>query len=98
MPRGYGVPDDGPVGRLLAAAGYPLHRPAHLHFVIRAKGFETITTHLYNNDDPHLNEDALFGVKPQLVCAFTPVGGDGAPMRQVDYTFVMVRAKPGIAR
>ncbi len=53
-PAGYGVPGDGPVGRLFAQAGYPLHRPAHLHFVVRAPGFETITTHIYDADDPSL--------------------------------------------
>jgi protocatechuate 3,4-dioxygenase beta subunit len=94
VPKGYGVPDDGPVGRLLASAGYPLHRPAHLHFMVSAKGFETITTHIYDRDDPHLGEDALFGVKPGLVRPFTRTGSDGVPMRQVEVTFVMVRAKP----
>jgi protocatechuate 3,4-dioxygenase beta subunit len=98
VPSGYGVPDDGPVGRLLARAGYPLHRPAHLHFQIRAKDFETITTHIYDRDDPHLNEDALFGVKAELLRSFAPAGGDEAAMKQVDFTFVMVRAKPEKSR
>jgi len=98
MPKGYSVPDDGPVGHLLAAAGYPLHRPAHLHFVVRAVGFETITTHVYDRNDPHLHEDALFGVKPELVRDFRPVSGDVSQMRQVDFTFVMVRARPEKAR
>ena len=35
-PAGYGVPDDGPVGQLLGRLGYPLRRPAHLHFLISA--------------------------------------------------------------
>lgn len=93
-PKGYGVPDDGPVGRLLARAGYPLHRPAHLHFLIRAPGFETITTHIYDHSDPHLNEDALFGVKAELVRTFEPASSDAGTMYEVNVTFVMARSKP----
>jgi protocatechuate 3,4-dioxygenase beta subunit len=95
VPSGYSVPDDGPAGRLLAHAGYPLHRPAHLHFVVRAKGFETITTHIYDGNDPHLGEDALFGVKPELIRAFETLDKHGPPVKKVDFTFVMVRARPG---
>ncbi|NBB47808.1 6-chlorohydroxyquinol-1,2-dioxygenase [Rhizobium sp. CRIBSB] len=94
-PAGYGVPGDGPVGRLFAQAGYPLHRPAHLHFVVRAPGFETITTHIYDAEDPRLGEDALFGVRPELVHPFEHTVIDGKPALRVDVRFVMVRARPG---
>jgi hydroxyquinol 1,2-dioxygenase len=98
IPAGYGVPADGPVGRLLSMAGYPLRRPANLHFVIRAKGFETITTHIYDASDPHLHEDALFGVRPELVARFNSPEVDGRSAKAVSLTFVMVRAKPGRAK
>lgn len=91
-PAGYGVPGDGPVGRLLAQAGYPLHRPAHLHFVLRAPGFETITTHIYDESDPRLGEDALFGVRPELV---RPFEADGRSGTKLSVKFVMIRARPG---
>lgn len=95
-PAGYGVPDDGPVGALMKAAGYPLRRPAHLHFVVSAKGFETVTTHLYDGDDPHLAEDAIFGVKPELIRRFTPARlPDGRAGLAVSFTFVLVRARTG---
>lgn len=94
-PAGYGVPGDGPVGRLFAQAGYPLHRPAHLHFVVRAPGFETITTHIYDADDPKLGEDALFGVRPELVHSFEHTVIDGKPALRVNIRFVMIRARPG---
>lgn len=93
-PCGYGVPDDGPVGRLLRQAGYPLRRPAHLHFIMKAPGFETITTHIYDGSDPHLAEDAIFGVKPELVRAFERQG-NGAAAWLLELTFVMVRARQG---
>jgi protocatechuate 3,4-dioxygenase beta subunit len=93
-PSGYGVPDDGPVGKLLRQAGYPLRRPAHLHFMIKAPGFETITTHVYDGSDPHLAEDAIFGVKPELVGNFERQGGKAAGWK-LNFAFVMVRAKQG---
>ncbi|MBP1859970.1 dioxygenase family protein [Rhizobium herbae] len=93
-PSGYRVPDDGPVGRLLGRAGYPLRRPAHLHFMIKAQGFETITTHIYDGSDPHLAEDAIFGVKQELVRAFER-HDKGGPCWRLDFTFVMVRSKKG---
>jgi protocatechuate 3,4-dioxygenase beta subunit len=86
-PAGYGVPEDGPVGMLLRQADYPLRRPAHLHFIIKAAGFETITTHIYDGNDPHLNEDAIFGVKQELIADFA--GGE------VEFTFVVARARNG---
>lgn len=97
-PAGYSVPDDGPVGRMLGAIGYTLRRPAHLHFLIKADGFETISTHVYEAGDPYLAEDALFGVKPELIGDFRRSrGADGKACWSLDFTFVMVRAKKGRA-
>jgi hydroxyquinol 1,2-dioxygenase len=90
-PAGYSVPGDGPVGQMLAGIGYPLRRPAHLHFLIKADGFETISTHVYDGGDPHLAEDALFGVKPELVGAFRRAGKQRN--WSLDFTFVMIRAR-----
>jgi protocatechuate 3,4-dioxygenase beta subunit len=89
-PAGYGVPDDGPAGMLLKTAGYPLRRPAHLHYVVKAAGFETITTHIYDREDPHLAEDAIFGVKRDLVLEFSRTDGRS----RVDIDFVMARSRP----
>ncbi|MFM2278132.1 MAG: hypothetical protein RLZZ444_363 [Pseudomonadota bacterium] len=94
-PGGYAVPCDGPVGQLLGSVGFALRRPAHLHFIIKAEGFEPISTHVYDASDPHLGRDALFGVKPELIGTFEPTGkGDNWTL---DFTFVMVRAKKGRA-
>lgn len=91
-PAGYKVPDDGPVGRFLGGIGYPLRRPAHLHFILRASGFEPVTTHVYDSSDPHLHEDALFGVKSELVGEFLSAGNGARPQWALDFTFVMVPA------
>lgn len=94
-PAGYRVPDDGPVGQLLGRIGYPLSRPAHLHFLIRADNFETLTTQVFDRGDPRLDEDALFGVKPELVGDFKrSSAGDGWSL---DYSFVMAMARKGAA-
>ncbi|UPA24353.1 dioxygenase [Shinella oryzae] len=92
-PGGYAVPSDGPVGQMLGGLGFAMRRPAHLHFLIKAAGFETISTHVYDGSDPHLGQDALFGVKDELIGEFKPTGkGDASTL---DFTFTMVRAKKG---
>jgi hydroxyquinol 1,2-dioxygenase len=90
-PSGYGVPGDGPVGMLFKQAGCSLHRPAHLHFVVSAPGFETITTHIFDASDPHLAEDAIFGVKQELVTDFERDCGNW----KAGVTFVMARSRQG---
>jgi protocatechuate 3,4-dioxygenase beta subunit len=67
VPRSYPVPTDGPVGELLRAGGRHAMRPAHIHFLLRAPGFEDVVTHLFVAGDPYLASDAVFGVKPPLV-------------------------------
>ncbi|MEZ2333723.1 dioxygenase [Mesorhizobium sp. RCC_202] len=88
-PCGYEVPADGPVGEMLGGIGYPLRRPAHLHFIVKAEGFETISTHVYDAGDPLVDEDALFGVKQELLGAFRKQDAHWT----LDFSFVMVRAR-----
>ncbi len=71
-PTSYPVPTDGPVGRLLAAGGRHAFRPAHLHFVIKAPGYETLVTHIFVEGDPYLDSDAVFATKAALVAKFEP--------------------------
>ncbi|GAA2634200.1 intradiol ring-cleavage dioxygenase [Paractinoplanes durhamensis] len=67
VPRFYPIPDDGPVGQLLAATGRHPYRPAHLHFIVTAPGYRSVTTHVFVADSPYLDSDAVFGVKESLV-------------------------------
>lgn len=67
VPRYYPIPDDGPVGQLLAATGRHPYRPAHLHFIVSAPGYRPVTTHVFVADSPYLDSDAVFGVKDSLV-------------------------------
>ena len=66
-PTPYPIPHDGPVGRLLDAAGRSPMRAAHLHFMVRAKGMRTLVTHIFVRGDSYQDRDSVFGVKPSLV-------------------------------
>jgi len=96
-PAGYTVPDDGPVGQLMRAVDCPLRRPAHLHFMIKADGFETVTTQVFDRAETENYEDPLFGVRPELIGDFRPakVAERGKPAWSLDFTFVLARARSG---
>jgi catechol 1,2-dioxygenase len=71
-PTSYPIPTDGPVGQMLMATGRHPMRPAHIHFLIVAPGYETLTTALYSEGDPYVHSDAVFGSKPSLVIDYVP--------------------------
>ncbi len=83
-PAPYPIPDDGPVGDLLTAAGRGPMRPAHLHFKVEAPGYRTLITHIFVAGDPYLDRDAVFGVKESLITDFAEhpagPGPDGRPL------------------
>jgi|SRR5262245_13518806 len=69
-PVHYSIPSDGPVGRMLRATNRHSWRPAHVHFVVSADGFEPVTTHIFDDADPYLESDTVFAVKESLICHF----------------------------
>jgi protocatechuate 3,4-dioxygenase beta subunit len=83
-PKYYPIPDDGPVGQLLNSLGRHPYRPAHLHYIIKAKGFNALVTHIFDPDDPYINSDAVFGVKKSLLAEFKRTHD---PARASDYGF-----------
>jgi len=76
-PAGYPVPIDGPCGKLLAAQGRKVMRPAHLHFIVVAEGFKVLATQFFDRDDPNAFEDVVFGAVGSLVRQFEPDGSGG---------------------
>jgi catechol 1,2-dioxygenase len=96
-PRYYPVPTDGPVGQLLEALGRHPYRPAHIHFLITAPGYEPLVTHLFVRSDPYLSSDAVFGVKDELIIDFiehddpaeAAKQGVGNPFFTATYDFVL---------
>ncbi len=93
----YPIPHDGPVGRMLEALGRHPWRPAHLHFMIKADGFETLVTHVFRDGDKYLDSDAVFGVRSSLVGEWvrhepgeTPDGNYATlPFYTMDFDFVL---------
>ena len=99
-PKFYPIPQDGPVGTLLNALGRHPYRPAHLHYIVSAKGFQTLTTHIFDPDDPYINSDAVFGVKASLMARFQRIddaaeqaaNGYDRPFFKVVHDFVLAPA------
>jgi hydroxyquinol 1,2-dioxygenase len=90
LPEFYSVPVDGPVGKWMGRAGRHPYRPAHLHFMIQAPGYEKLVTHVFRKDDQYLESDAVFGVRSSLISDWVkhPAGiaPDGTKMDQPYYT------------
>lgn len=100
LPCSYPIPTDGPVGRLLNATKRHPMRPAHVHFLVDAPGYEPLITHVFIEGDKYLASDAVFGVKSDLICKIErrtdPKLPDGTPIDQpwhlMHYEFQM---RPG---
>lgn len=82
----YPIPTDGPVGQLLDATRRPSMRPAHLHFMIQAPGYETLITHVFRRDDKYLSADPVIGVRDSLIADWVPQA-DGTT--KLDFDFVL---------
>jgi hydroxyquinol 1,2-dioxygenase len=80
-PVPYTIPADGPVGAMLEATGRHPWRPAHIHMIVRAPGYRTLTTHIFDRDSEYLDSDAVFAVKPSLLREFVlrPADDPGRP-------------------
>jgi len=96
-PSFYPIPYDGPVGQMLVATGRHPYRPAHIHFIVSANGYKSVTTELFAEGDPYLDSDAVFGVRESLIVPFVRhESADeaarmnvSAPFYVVDYDFVL---------
>ncbi|HYS12389.1 MAG TPA: intradiol ring-cleavage dioxygenase [Burkholderiaceae bacterium] len=99
----YPIPHDGPVGRMLKALNRHPWRPAHLHFMIKAPGYETLVTHVFRDGDKYLDSDAVFGVRSSLIAEWIRhergTAPDGShmdvPYYTLDFDFVL---NPAAAR
>lgn len=87
-PVSYPIPDDGPVGKMLGAMGRHPYRPAHMHFLVTAPGFQKLVTHTFVGDDHYITSDAVFGVKRTLVAPFEKVE-DGETSWRSPFDFVL---------
>lgn len=82
----YPIPHDGPVGAMLESLGRHPWRPAHLHFMIEAPGYERLITHVFRDGDRYLESDAVFGVRSTLIADWVRHEGDDPSRPPVYYT------------
>jgi protocatechuate 3,4-dioxygenase beta subunit len=72
LPCSYPIPTDGPVGEMIMQTRRHPMRPAHVHFLVNAKGYEPLITHVFMDGDKYLDSDVVFGVKDDLVAEVEP--------------------------
>ena len=89
-PVSYPIPNDGPVGKLLEKLGRHPYRPAHMHFIVGAPGYESVTTHIFVSGDRYLESDAVFGVKNSLIVDFIEIP-NGEAKWAAKFDFVLKR-------
>jgi protocatechuate 3,4-dioxygenase beta subunit len=100
LPCSYPIPTDGPVGEMIMQTRRHPMRPAHIHFLVAAEGYEPLITHVFMEGDKYLDSDVVFGVKDELVARIEKrsdaVMPDGTktnePWHLMNYDF---RIKPG---
>jgi len=99
-PAFYGVPTDGPVGEVLNRMGRHPMRPAHMHAIVSAPGYQQVITHVFVEGDPYLESDAVFAVKDSLIGRFKKIEsieeakklGMPAPFLRLDWDFHLAPA------
>jgi protocatechuate 3,4-dioxygenase beta subunit len=100
-PAGYPVPTDGVAGDLLRAQKRHPFRPAHLHALLYKRGFKTLVTQVFVDDDANLESDVVFGVTRALIGDFRrhdtepPEPDAGTPWYSLEHRFVL---QPGEAK
>jgi catechol 1,2-dioxygenase len=61
---------------MLESTGRHPWRPAHVHMIVSAPGYEPVTTHIFDSTSAYLGSDAVFAVKPSLIRTFTGRSAD----------------------
>jgi protocatechuate 3,4-dioxygenase beta subunit len=89
-PVPYPIPADGPVGKMLRSVNRHEWRAAHIHAIVEAPGFTSVTTHIFDKESKFLDSDTVFGVKGSLIKTFIKQS-DGDLL--LDHDFVLVKAK-----
>lgn len=88
-PTAYPVPSDGPAGRVLQLLDRHPYRPAHIHFIASAAGFRTLTTQVFDREDAHVVDDAVFAVKDELLVQFERREQDDRARWELVYDFAL---------
>jgi hydroxyquinol 1,2-dioxygenase len=102
-PKFYSIPMDGPVGDLIRVTSNNHMRPAHMHAIVSAPGYQQVITHVFVEGDPYLDGDAVFAVKNSLVGKYKKVNntaeaqklGLSNPFLKLEFDFRLSPDKPG---
>jgi protocatechuate 3,4-dioxygenase beta subunit len=94
-PKFYSIPMDGPVGDMVRATTNNHMRPAHMHAIVSAPGYQSVITHVFVEGDPYLDGDAVYAVKDSLVGKYKKVNdaagakklGMSNPFLKLDWDF-----------
>ena len=105
-PSFYSIPMDGPVGELIRATTNNHMRPAHMHAIVSAPGYQQVITHVFVEGDPHLDGDAVYAVKDSLVGKYRKVNdaaeakklGMPNPFHKLEWDFRLAPAGEAKAR
>lgn len=89
MPTAYPVPTDGPTGELLKNAKRQPYRPAHIHFIISAAGYDTLITQVFIKGDRLVNSDPVFTANENMTGEFIEKGDD----YRLNYDFQLKKGK-----
>ena len=103
-PKFYSIPMDGPVGELVRNTTNNHMRPAHMHAIVSAPGYQQVITHVFVEGDPHLDGDAVFAVKDSLVAKYKKVNdaaeakklGMPNPFLKLNWDFKLAPEKKGL--
>ena len=94
IPGPYTIPLDGPTGKMTAAADWSPWRPAHIHLIVSADGYEPLVTQLFIDTSDYLDNDVASAVKPELIVHPEPTSDGYA----ISYDFALAPARtPAIA-
>ena len=95
IPGPYTIPLDGPTGKMTAAADWSPWRPAHIHLIVSADGYEPLVTQLFIDTSDYLDNDVASAVKPELIVHPEHTGDGGYA---IIYDFALAPARtPAIA-
>src|ERR1051325_3474127 len=95
---------DGPVGDLIRATTNNHMRPAHMHAIVSAPGYQQVITHVFVEGDPYLDGDAVYAVKNSLVGKYKKVNdaaqakklGMTSPFLKLEWDFHLTPERAGV--
>jgi catechol 1,2-dioxygenase len=67
VPSPYEIPKTGATGQLLDALGRSAFRPGHVHFKLTHEDVRQLTTQVYFEGDPYIDNDVVGAVKAPLI-------------------------------